>query len=436
MKRKIALIFGLIGIIAGLNIIYFFAKLHGISWDKFWGLATGFLLLSSGISLFLKQGDFFARLSRVFVGLIFLYSGFVKAVDPLGSNYKFIDYFDAWGLHSLAPTALILSFILSMAEFVIGGLLLFNVLTKLGSWLALIFMVLFTPITFYLATQQQLSGHEFVHDCGCFGDALILTNWQTFWKNILLLIPAIYLFIKREKLHSNSLIERMQYSLVGIMCSISLLISWYGYEHLPIIDFRPYKIGTHIPTAMSIPKGAPQPEYEYHLLYKKKATGEIKEFNLQNYPQDSTWEFVDSKNVLVKEGYTPSITGFTISGDEGDITEQVLADTGLVFMVVEYDITKSDEDVQSELNTLCNQAMKDKHRVLALSASLKQQIDPFVKKHNVKYPFYMSDPITLKTVVRSNPGLVLLKNGKVLKNWHYNDLPNYKSIIKTYNGNK
>ena len=438
MRRQIKYIAGAASIVAGLFLIYVYVQIHGAEWNKFWGMIGGTLLISLGISLYLRRENFALKLSRVFVGLVFLYSGFVKAVDPLGSNYKFIDYFDAWGLHSLAPTALFLSFLLSMAEFVIGGLLLFKVLPRMGSWFALIFMVIFTPVTLYLAMQQQVSGHELVHDCGCFGDALILTNWQTFWKNVLLFVPSMVIFYWRNR-ETSRIGLRNQWILAGTMCVFSLVVSWYGLQHLPIIDFRPYKIGTHIPTAMAIPPGAKQPVYDTKLIYKKKASGEQQEFTLQNYPQDTLWEFVDSKNVLLEEGYTPPIHDFTMVGPDGDITQEVLADTGLVFMIVEYDLDKSDGDVQAELNAICNAAMKDGRRVLALTASLDEKIDSLKVKHDVHYNFYKTDPITLKTVVRSNPGLVLIKNGTVLMKWHHNDLPSYTQIIEKYsnkNGNK
>ena len=142
-----------------------------------------------------------------------------------------------------------------------------------------------------------------------------------------------------------------------MLCAFSVVVSWYGYAHLPIIDFRPYKIGTNIPKAMEIPADAPQPVYEYHLFYKNKKTGETKEFSLENYPKDSLWEFVDTKNVLVKEGFVPKITGFSINGKDGDIIQEVLSDSNLVFMVVEYDLSIANSELQSKLNDICNRAM-------------------------------------------------------------------------------
>ena len=437
MKSKItSYISSFILLILGAIILKYALNLYGTGWDKFWLTFTAVVLFSLSFIILLKHDTFSIRISRSFVGLVFLYSGFVKAVDPLGSNYKFIDYFDAWGLHFMTPSALMLGILLSMTEFVIGGMLLFNVRSFWGSITALIFMIFFTPITFYLATQQQVSGHELVHDCGCFGDALILTNWQTFWKNIILLIPTVFLFIKRKQLSNQRISMKWQHIIIGLLCAFSVVVSWYGYAHLPIIDFRPYKIGTNIPKAMEIPASAPQPVYEYHLFYKNKKTGETKEFSLENYPKDSLWEFVDTKNVLVKEVFVPKITGFSINGKEGDITQEVLSDSNLVFMVVEYDLSIANSEIQSKLNDICNRAMKDKYRVLALSATVESQVEEFRKQHNIQYPFYSADPITLKTVIRSNPGLVLIKNGTVLAKWHYNDFPDYQTIIKMYDGKK
>jgi uncharacterized membrane protein YphA (DoxX/SURF4 family) len=359
--------------------------------------------------------------SRLIVGLIFIFSGFVKAVDPMGSTYKFSDYFTAFGLDALTPVALPLAVLLSTLEFTVGMALVFNARKQLAAWGAMIFMCIFTPLTLILAITNKVT------DCGCFGDVLTLTNWETFWKNVIILVPTLVLFWgRRLKERSYHLWE--QNLLVIFSVIFSGWISMYSYKHLPIIDFRPYHIGANISDGMVIPEGAPADEYKSILKYKKD--GVVKEFDETNYPwQDSTWVFVDSEQIKIKEGYTPPIHDFSISNEnEGDITNQVLNNENYTFVLITKELDKISEESLPKIQELSMFALEKGYSFIALTASASQECEEFKTNHELPIEFYNTDEIQLKTIIRSNPGLVLLKKGTILNKWHYNDFPTAKEL--------
>lgn len=364
------------------------------------------------------------NICRILVGLLFIYSGFVKGVDPLGSNYKFIDYFNAFHMSWMGGTALFFSFILSLAEFLIGVCLFLNLKTKWAAWGALLFMAVFTPLTLVLAIKNPVT------DCGCFGDALILTNWETFWKNVILLAMTLVIFYNKQKF--KSIFNFLEQTII-VACTIifMLCIEFYSYRHLPILDFRPYAIGKNINEGMTVPEGAPHDEYEITLKYRNKNTGEIKDFTEENYPWQDTvnWEYASSSEKLVKEGFKAPIHDFVIEHPElGDITQEVLQDNGYTFLVVSYNINKANPENQERLNRLAEYAQEKGYRFYGLSASLAEDTRKYAEAHKVHYDFCSTDEIQLKTIVRSNPGLVLLKDGTILNKWGHRDLPEVEEI--------
>jgi len=352
--------------------------------------------------------------SRIIVGLVLIFSGFVKGIDPLGSNYKFIDYFIAFGIEFLNPIALYLGVLLSTFEFVLGAMLIFHVRPRASSWILLIFMGFFTLLTFYLALTNP------VQDCGCFGDAIVMSNWETFWKNVVIMVFVVIVFINRNKFQSPYS-NNWQWSITGISALIILGFSFYCYHHLPVFDFRPYNIGANIPDKMEIPDDAPKPEYKTILKYKKD--GEIREFTMDSLP-DSTWQWVETKNIKIKEGYQPPIEDFTISTLEGeDITDIVLDQDKFTFMLIAYDLGEADKSEMDQINRLaefCNNA--NNCSFIGLTASLEEEIESFKNNTGASFSFYQADEITLKTIIRANPGLMLIKKGTVLDKWHNNDL--------------
>ena len=375
-----------------------------------------------------------AILSRICAGFVFIFSGFVKAVDPLGSTYKFIDYFHAFNMPWLEPAAFPLAILLSGSEFLIGVCLLLFIRNKLANWGALLFMAGFTPLTFWLALTNP------VQDCGCFGDAIILSNWQTFYKNIVISALVIISFIYRNSTKRWMSIK----SEWLIAASTALLItgfSLFNYRHLPVIDFRPYKIGTNIPEGMIIPEDAPASVYAQYFTLRDTISGKQVSIESDIYMSDSaywkkgtTWKFISATEpVLVKEGYQPAIHDFSISSLSGeDITQVVLADTGYYFILVAYDLKKSEIKYQVEINELYNQAVADNHKFICLTAVTGSEIEQFKTVHNAAYEFYITDPITLKTIIRANPGLIILHKGNIIAKWHSNDIPGYDEIKMKY----
>jgi len=358
-------------------------------------------------------------ISRIFVGVVFIYSGFVKGVDPLGTTYKINDYFTAFSVDWASSLSFLLSVLQSLIEVIVGISLLLNLKIKLGSWGALILMVIFTPLTFVLALTNP------VHDCGCFGDALILTNWQTFWKNFLILIPVILVFIYRKKI-SSKLSCWEQWIGVGTFLLILGIIINYSYKHLPVIDFRPYKIGTHIPDKMVIPEGAPADEWESVFIYSKK--GREKEFGLKNLP-DSTWKFVDSKHILIKKGYVPPIHDFVVTSPEGDdITDYLLANDNYTFLLISYNLDNYNYDNQKKITALVDFCYEKGYNFYGITSSPDETVTDYFNNIHTSFDFYNADEITLKTIVRSNPGLVLIKSGTIIDKWHHNDIPEVEQL--------
>ena len=358
---------------------------------------------------------------RIVIGAIFIFSGFVKGIDLAGSAIKFEDYFVAFEMDFLIPVSLPLAIFLVSTEFIIGISLLFGFRTYWGAWGVLIFMSVFTPLTFVLALFNPVS------DCGCFGDAIVLTNWQTFWKNVVLMIMVLAIFYYRKKF-KTVYPAITDWSILVVIFILFTGFSLYNYHHLPMIDFRPYNTGTNIPENMYIPADAPFDEYETILIYEKD--GIRKEFDLENFPwQDSTWSFVEQKSILIEEGYKPPIHDFTIATLDGnDITDIVLSDESYSFILVSSDLARANKEALQKLDTLSLYCNQTSIKFYSLSSSIYSEIEQIKTSHQLSLDFYFTDETTLKTIIRSNPGLLLLKEGVILAKWHYNDLPEIEEL--------
>ncbi len=357
---------------------------------------------------------------RWFTGLVFIFSGFVKAIDPWGYTYKIQDYFTAFHVGFFNNLAFVIAVAFSTLELLIGLNLLFSVRMKITAWLLMLLMSYFTVLTFILAIFNPVS------DCGCFGDAIILTNWQTFWKNIILMIPTIIIFIQRNQFKS-AYSASTEWSLVGIFILTGVFLSVYCYRNLPLMDFRPYSTGTFIPDKMIVPEGMPVNEYETILVYEKD--GMLKEFHIDNYPwQDSTWKWVETKQVLIKKGYEPPIHDFVISSGYGqDITENILSDTAYSFLIIAYDLKKTNHRAFQKINKIAEEGQKAGFCFHLITSSTKEEITDFKNKINPPYEIYTADGITLKTIIRANPGIVLLRKGTILGKWHHRNF-NFKAF--------
>ncbi|MDR0394200.1 MAG: DoxX family protein [Tannerella sp.] len=350
---------------------------------------------------------------RVILGITFLFSGIVKCIDPVGGAIKIEDYFGAFGLSAFNPAAMFVSSNLSAFEFMLGLCILTAVHRKLTTMCMLAFMTFMTLLTLYLAVFNP------VHDCGCFGEAIIITNWQTFFKNALVLLPASIVTYLYHKRMTPLYTYKVYWFIVVFAYAFPMWFSLYNYTHLPIEDFRPYKVGANIPALMSFPADAPQDEYRY--VYEKN--GKKKAFAPENAPaEDSTWTFVEAQ--LVKEGYIPPVTSFELYNDAGDnVAEEILSAENGVFLLVAPKIEKASDKKIDEINYIYDYAREHHLDFYGVTNSTREEINAWINNTGAEYPFLTADDVTLKTIIRSNPGLVLLKTGTILNKWHYNDIP-------------
>lgn len=360
---------------------------------------------------------------RMLLGVTFTFSGIVKAVDPTGTAIKFTEYFHSLHLDFLVPLAMSAAVLLAAFEFLIGVALIMGTSWRKTTFWCLATMCVMTPLTLYLAIANP------VDDCGCFGDAVKLTNWETFWKNIVLLSAAIYLMVKRHPIFSFYSRDFQWFPSV-LTFLFSIFISWLSLNHLPLLDFRPYKVGNYLPDLMTIPEGKTQDEYESTFIYSKN--GVEKEFTIENYPaEDSTWSFVDTKTKLVKKGYTPPIADFVIFDDDGvDIAPSILADSSYTFLMIFSNIEKADDTSIDKINDLYDYTLDEGIPFYALTASGSEAINEWRDNTGAEYPLYRSDETVLKTMTRANPGVMLLRKGVVLAKWNANDLPNEDVMLK------
>jgi len=350
--------------------------------------------------------------ARIIIGLVFVFSGVVKAIDPLGSAYKFHDYFQAFHLGFLNTLSLTLAICLCSAEFISGFSVLTGLRQKTGIFGVLILLAIFTPVTFILALTNPVS------DCGCFGDAIHLTNWQTFGKNIILVFLFIVLYTERNQT-SRFFSNITEWIIISIVIVLFIIFSLINLRYLPVIDFLPYKTGVKIADKMIVPEGVPVDEYRTTFIYEKD--GVKKDFNLNNYPaNDSTWKFVDQKSVLVKSGYKPPIHDFIITSLSGeDLTQQILTFRGYSVLMISKKLAEAGKNHLSDGFKLGNYFKTNGIHFYILTSSGTEEI----KSYENGLAFCSADETTLKTMVRSNPGYILVKDGTILDKWSWANVP-------------
>ena len=364
------------------------------------------------------------NLCRIIVAVTFIFSGFVKAIDPIGTQYKLQDYLGAIGMAGILPnwTLLAVAVFLAAIEFCIGIFLLFAIQRRLISKLTVAFMVFMTMVTVWIVVADP------VKDCGCFGDALHLTNTETLIKNIVLLVCSLAIMYRplamfRFVSKSNQWIVT-NYTIVFILVSSGLSL-----YYLPIFDFRPYHIGVNIPRGMEIPKGAKLPQFNTTFIMEKN--GQRKEFTLDNYP-DASWKFIDSKTVQTSEGYIPPIHDFSITDNKTglDLTNSVLSHKGYTFLLIAPHLETADDSNFGDIDRLYEYAQSYDIPFYCLTASTTKAIKRWVDLTGAEYPFCITDEAVLKTIIRSNPGLLLLKDGTIINKWSHNNLPNEAKLSR------
>ncbi|MEZ4802250.1 MAG: DoxX family membrane protein [Gelidibacter sp.] len=380
------------------------------------------------------------NICRILVGVLFIISGLIKLNDPLGFSYKLQEYFgaDVLNLTFFEPYALVIAIFVVVFEVVLGVFLLIGYKPKFTIWSLLLMILFFTVLTGYTYLTGYIpdngsffdfsswgvhkSSQMKVQDCGCFGDALHLTPWESFSKDVLLLVLILIIFFGIR--HIKPLFSKFGVTLVALLSFVFCL--WFGYHvlmHLPTIDFRAYKIGNNIQEGMSIPPDAAKPLIEYN--YTFNVNGKEKTYTVTSGYPDVDGEFVKVDSKILDEGYVPPIQDFSIESDDEDLTQQFLEEPKLV-MVIMYDLSKGEWEGVEKLKSMSEAAMKKGYKVIGLTSSGGDAKAKFKADNDLNFDFYLCDEKVLKTIVRANPGVVVLNKGTVIQKVHWNDIEDLK----------
>jgi len=382
----------------------------------------GFLILNMalGVVISSKAEGWVLKVSRIAVGLLFVYSGFVKGVDPLGTQFRIEDYFYAYGTLWALPYALILSVFLNAFEFSMGALLLLKLKTKYVAWLTLLLMIFFTATTLNDALNQP------VPDCGCFGDALIISNWQTFYKNLVIGAFVLMIFLRRMS-YVNLRSNKFQLSAIATVFVLFASFEILTIRHLPLLDFRPWKEGTRL-----LPEN-PQPA-EYFFTYKNNTSGEEKEYLSTELPwQDSLflaqWSFVSSREIDPNEGFYKTFP--MMDNDGNDLSKDLVSMDKPVFFMVVYNIEEASESSLKIFDKIYQQCQQKGWDFYLLNSDVPEDLQKYKTKYHLEnYPVLNSDDTSLKAAVRSNPGLIIVRNSIVVKKFNYRDIPDWNELEK------
>ena len=355
------------------------------------------------------------QICRLLVSVTFIFSGFVKLVDPLGSAYKFEEYFgaDVLNLEFLSPYALQFSILLILAEIMLGVMLLVGYLPKLTVWSLFGISLLFLFLTWYSAYYNKVT------DCGCFGDAITLSPWETFYKNVVLIVLVVYLVIRYHDIQPlGSEVMAQRVSLFSLLVFIGIIA--YVLRYLPIIDFRAYSIGKNIPEGMVIPEGAEKPVYEDTWIYN--VDGEDRTFTTEEKPWNIEGAtFVDRKTRTLKEGYVPPIHDFTMEREGEDITEMLMNEDRLL-LVVAYNLSLANASGLEKVRELSERAREKGFVVYMFSASTQEDFEAVKAQYDFDFELLFCDETTLKTIIRSNPGIVTLDKGTITGKWSWRQM--------------
>jgi uncharacterized membrane protein YphA (DoxX/SURF4 family) len=370
---------------------------------------------------------------RIVVGLLFIFSGLIKANDPLGFSYKLEEYFEVFHITFLNNFALTSAILLCALEMLLGFALLIGARAAKVAWGLLLLIIFFGFLTFYSAFFKV------VQTCGCFGDAIPLTPWQSFGKDMILLVLVAVLFVNRTKIKPLFSAKAGDKWLIGATV-VSVGFGLYTYNFLPIVDFLPYKIGANIPAEMDTPPNAPKDVFvlTYHLKNKKTKETKVmtdKEYLSTNIWKDANWEVIgDPENRLVKKGYEPKIRDLSLQdAQRNDFTKELFASPFYTIIIVAYDLDKTNDAAVNRLNALAINATENFNiRTILLTSNSAQSAQAFAKAHKLVSEIFYADGVPLKTMMRSNPGVILLKGGVIVNKWHYHSVPTYDYFVKNY----
>jgi hypothetical protein len=403
------------------------------------GILLAVLLVIVNAAEFIARATWLTHAARILVGCLFIFSGFIKANDPLGFSYKLGEYFDVFAadtgwngfFEGFAHMALPLAVIICASEIILGVMLLLGYRRDLTLWLLFAQIAFFTFLTFYSACYNKVT------HCGCFGDFLKLRPWESFWKDVALMILIALLFAGRENI--RPVFAPMITNALFMLCLVfAVAFPIYAYRNLPPLDFRAYAPGMNIKENMKKGPTYQDPVWQSMLVYENLKTGELKEMNQDEYMASKIWEdtlnwkWHATENKLIKEAVdAPKITDFTATDQNGNnVTDSILNDRKYSFWVVMHELKKTNQDkeLMAKLNDFYSLAKQDGYNFLAFTSSSASEIDAFKHEHNALYDFITVDNTVLKTMIRSNPGLMLMKDGTVIANWHYNNFPVYSDV--------
>ncbi|HXH99927.1 MAG TPA: BT_3928 family protein [Sphingobacteriaceae bacterium] len=372
--------------------------------------------------------------ARVLVGLLFIFSGLIKANDPTGFGYKLQEYFEVFHITFLHDFATGIAIILCTLEIVLGALLLLGFWSRKVIWGLLLLIIFFTFLTFYSAWFKVVTS------CGCFGDAIPLTPWQSFSKDLILLVLILILFLNKDKIFPVTQKPKFQKALLIFIVSASLLFGLFTYNYLPLIDFLPYKTGNNLPSLMRIPPGAAQDEYQITYTLKNKKTGETKKMSDKEYLKteiwkNEDWEIIgDPENKLIKKGYEAKIRDLKINDSQGtDYTTEIIENPYYNLVIVAWNLNSANQQALGNLNAIAINAAENYNiRTVMLTSNSAEDADAISKKLKLVSEVFYVDAVPLKSMVRSNPGVLLLKNGTVINKWHFHTVPTYDELEKQY----
>ncbi|MFK8263442.1 BT_3928 family protein [Capnocytophaga canimorsus] len=352
------------------------------------------------------------HLIRLIVGVIFIISGLIKLNDPVGFAFKLEEYFSAQVLNLpfLEPLALVLAISVCIAEVLLGVMLLLGYAKKVTLWSLLAMLVFFAFLTFYSAYYNKVT------DCGCFGDAIKFTPWQSFTKDMVLMAMTLMLFWGQK--YISPITEGSEPIFVTLMALVAcIFFVMHVYNHLPVVDFRAYKVGTNIPEGMQIPENAPQPKFTYHWKFQVDGKEQVIT-TMGDYPKVEG-QFLEVKTEEIDKGYVPPIHDFTIEKEDFDYTSEFMQEEKML-LVVCYRLDKAEKKAFKTIKEVTDKALKAGYKVVGMTYTLPLA-ETIVKDFELNFDFYLTDETTLKTIIRSNPGLVLLNKGTIIDKKHFND---------------
>lgn len=378
--------------------------------------------------------DFVLAFSRIFTGVLFIFSGLIKANDPIGFGYKLQEYFEVFRLTFLNNTATELAIVICSLEMLLGALLLLGIWRTQVAWGLLLLILFFTFLTFYSAF------FEVVTSCGCFGDAISLTPWQSFGKDLILLVLIGVIFYHRRTIRPLITDAYTRTITTVLLAVLSLGIGIYTYNFLPFIDFLPYKTGNNLPQLMRMPPGQKPDEYELTYVLVHAETGEKKtvtdkQYIAQELWTDKNWEIQgEPAKRLLKKGYQVPISDLRITDAlDVDYTAELIENPFHNLVIVAWDISRADLHALRKLNEETAR-LADEYRIrsVLLTASSAQTTDAIIADAAPALEVFYADDVPLKSMVRANPGILLLKDGTVLDKWHHHTFPGADILIEQY----